>query len=472
MRAGEVANVRCSGATTGPRRRGQAAGPAPRRGIRCALRRRSHCRAGGRTPSRGLLRRPAHPMRGPTPDDRSWPRQAAGPESQLRRSVHVVHPAATCRPGRHRPADSPAVRSAHRPPCHLRSRPGGVVPVRALIRRSTTWIIGDGAASSPRRACRARGRARRPSSPGLEHPKGAQKPRNSARTGRCVARVAPVPALARVDAGPAARTGRRPLARVTRLASAGTGSGVRVGPVTRPKRRPRPLRRPGATARSRRPGAKPFRASSAYALGASLARIRLAQQRRATSLSSRSAAARSGSPATGATNRVVRLVDLTAPRGEHPVDHAAVDALERELAPQRVLSARSGPIARLHPRRRERLVVEEPELDQPSDRVIDERRPEPVPSMSCRRTSATEPGARLQEPPGRVLEHDLPEIVDRRPAPPAAQRRLGASPRPTTAGGHGGATRPLRCPRPGATTSLILAADAAVDLVGDVRVVP
>ena len=48
---------------------------------------------------------------------------------------------------------------------------------------------------------------------------------------------------------------------------------------------------------------------------------------------------------------------------QHRRDDRVVDALELELSAQRVLAPRAGSIARLHPRARERVVVEVAELD-------------------------------------------------------------------------------------------------------------
>ena len=57
---------------------------------------------------------------------------------------------------------------------------------------------------------------------------------------------------------------------------------------------------------------------------------------------------------------------------EDGVDRGAVDALQPELLADRSLTARPCTVARLHPGPRECLVVEDPELQQPFDRTVNE----------------------------------------------------------------------------------------------------
>ena len=57
------------------------------------------------------------------------------------------------------------------------------------------------------------------------------------------------------------------------------------------------------------------------------------------------------------------------------VDDRPVDALERQLAAECDFSARTCPVARLHPGSAKGLVVEHPQLGQPSDGPFDQLRP-------------------------------------------------------------------------------------------------
>ena len=78
-------------------------------------------------------------------------------------------------------------------------------------------------------------------------------------------------------------------------------------------------------------------------------------------------------PASGFARRERSIAALP----EHEVDGLAIDPLQPQLLADGPFAARPGPVARLHPGPRERLVVEHPELGHPRDRAIDEVRPIP-----------------------------------------------------------------------------------------------
>ena len=96
---------------------------------------------------------------------------------------------------------------------------------------------------------------------------------------------------------------------------------------------------------------------------------------------------------------------LVSPLVEGRIYDGAIDALESQLVADGTLAARSGAIARLNPRPRKRLIVEDAELLKATDRAV---------NQVCSITGSRQPPTDLRngscphfDEPRRRLEHHL-----------------------------------------------------------------